>query len=143
MADAEEDLVGEDVEASEGDKKAAQAALHYTIGHIAEEEFPDGQISRLSVAALTELTMGYMGMTAYMWYCGAPVLMATAETFAHDLENFAAHAGRRKINVEEYVQLFLTYHLSNLSVRRQREAHGSSQSNGDECDLKGGGRAGC
>lgn len=29
--------------------------------------------------------------------------MPMAETFAHDLENFAAHAGRRKINVEEYV----------------------------------------
>lgn len=68
MADPEEDI-GEDVEASEGDKKAAQAALHYTIGHIAEEEFPDGQISRLSVAALTELTMGYMGTTMEMWCC--------------------------------------------------------------------------
>lgn len=63
MADEEDFPVEEeDEEISEGDKKKAQAALHFTVGRIAEEEFPDGQISRVAVAALTELTMGYMGI---------------------------------------------------------------------------------
>jgi hypothetical protein len=59
---AEEEDVPVDNEESEHDRKSVQAALHFTIGRIVESEFPDGKVTRLSVAALTELTMAYMGV---------------------------------------------------------------------------------